>query len=917
MTKLGGDRSVTELGGAPGVWHAPASYWFWHRVPSPEEIRDQVGQLAAAGFRSFQIQARLAFPLAEYLGPEYLTAYRQAADEAARHGMIMGIYDEYNWLSGHAGGRTVAGRDELRERHLFWSTSTVAAGAGAGEVVCAVDGIVPTDVEYLLEPGLNWVFDGGDVRWADWEIVAALAHPGAEITDESAVLDVTERARFVSRGPAGAEVAVPRTGLPVEATALTVFLAARCATSKMINYLLPEAAERFLEVGYEPYRAALGAHLGSTVRYAFFDQPHGCFFRWRQHHGHVGSSLMYAPTLAARYAEEHAAPFRRSLLALVREVGPSTAARRCDFFATYAELGIDSFFGTLSRWCRRHGIALSGHEVLGHVSSWDFTGTIITDDPRTNFGTDYFDLDRWRDLTAVDARNGEPQLSAKLGDSVARSNGRSGCLVEQYFGRTVTGSHFAAGRWELTLRELRAQTLRHHLLGARQLLMHAFWQTDGWPDPPGAERMLANPRFDFAPGVNFEPWFRHHRAFADESGRLAAFLDGADPDRTFAVLYPLRTSWAGGPAHPYGAHAARWTEHLARSGDGYHLIDERDLRAAAVCDGELVLRSGGGGARSYRAVVLPAVEVVRDGDTLAVLEQLVAAGGTLLASGPLPSASQCHGADPKLARRARALFEGAPGNHHWPELPAPDELEPVLRPLRRGRVVVRGARPGTTVWSRAGRDALGVTRLAWVHDADHEQTLTVVPACVPTEVRRFDPATGEVRELGEVAGALELRCGPDELVCLLLADGVRPVPGDTVLSAGWTLDIGGVRGAPIRVDRGWQVQGWPRFSGVAAYRLRFDLPPADLAWPDWELLLAEVHTAADVEVNGTVLGRFGWGPVTCPVPAGLLRADGNELTVEVASTAANRYYADTRQQADGLDPSGLSAAPVLRPRLVS
>ncbi|HWN35450.1 MAG TPA: hypothetical protein VNP03_22055, partial [Pseudonocardia sp.] len=489
--------------------------------------------------------------------------------------------------------------------------------------------------------------------------------------------------------------------------------------------------------------------------------------------------------------------------------------------------------------------------------------------------------------------------------------------------RTVTGSHFAAGRWELTLRELRAQTLRHHLLGARQLLMHAFWQTDGWTDPPGAEQLLANPRFDFAPGMNFEPWFGHHRAFADESGRLAAFLDDAAPDCTLAVLYPLRTSWAGGPTHPYGAHAARWTEHLARSGDGYHLIDERDLRAAAVRAGELVLGSGPA-ARRYRAVVLPGVEVVQDGDTVTVLERFVAAGGTVLASGPLPAASQCDGADPKLARRAAALFDAAlfdgvpgnvPGNHHWPSLPTPAELEPVLRPLRRGRVAVRGARPGTTVWSRAGRDAEGTTRLALLHDADHEQTLTVVPASVPTVVRRFDPATGAVHHLGAVTGALELRCGPDELVCLLLSDGVRPVPGDTVLAAGWTLDIGGVRGAPIRVDRGWQVQGWPTFSGVAAYRLRFDLPPADPTWPDWELLLTEVHTAADVELNGTVLGRFGWGPITCPVPAGLLRAEGNELTVAVASTAANRYYADTRQQSNGLDPSGLAAAPVLRPRL--
>ncbi|MDT7568354.1 MAG: hypothetical protein QOG76_6978, partial [Pseudonocardiales bacterium] len=150
-----GADSGSDLSAAPDAWHAPASYWFWHRVPTRQEIRDQVSQLASAGFRSFQIQARLAFPLEQYLGPDYLAAYRSAADEAARHGMLMGIYDEYNWLSGHAGGRTVAGRDELRERHLFWSTSTSTststAEAGA-EIACELDGITPTDVEYLLDP---------------------------------------------------------------------------------------------------------------------------------------------------------------------------------------------------------------------------------------------------------------------------------------------------------------------------------------------------------------------------------------------------------------------------------------------------------------------------------------------------------------------------------------------------------------------------------------------------------------------------------------------------------------------------------------------------------------------------------------------------------------------------------------------
>jgi len=137
---------------------------------------------------------------------------------------------------------------------------------------------------------------------------------------------------------------------------------------------------------------------------------------------------------------------------------------------------------------------------------------------------------------------------------------------------------------------------------------------------------------------------------------------------------------------------------------------------------------------------------------------------------------------------------------------------------------------------------------------------------------------------------------------------------DAVLAAGWTLHAGDGPPRAVRVDRGWEVQGWPRFSGIGGYRVRFDLPAADLAWPDWELVLDGVHTAADLELNGTQIGRFGWAPIECPVPKGLLRAEGNELCVAVASTAANRYYAGTGQQGPALDPSGLTTPPVLRPR---
>ena len=88
-----------------------------------------------------------------------------------------------------------------------------------------------------------------------------------------------------------------------------------------------------------------------------------------------------------------------------------------------------------------------------------------------------------------------------------------------------------------------------------------------------------------------------------------------------------------------------------------------------------------------------------------------------------------------------------------------------------------------------------------------------------------------------------------------------------------------------------------------------------LDWPVWELVLPAVHTSAEVELNGRIVGRWGWGPYRCPIDATVLRLQGNELRIRVASTAANHYYAGTPHQNGRLEPSGLTAAPVLRPLL--
>ena len=80
------------------------------------------------GIKSFLIQPRLGYPIEKYLSEEYFEDYRAALEIARELGMHVGIYDDYNWITGHCGGRTVAVNDKFREAQVFWVEVPIVSG---------------------------------------------------------------------------------------------------------------------------------------------------------------------------------------------------------------------------------------------------------------------------------------------------------------------------------------------------------------------------------------------------------------------------------------------------------------------------------------------------------------------------------------------------------------------------------------------------------------------------------------------------------------------------------------------------------------------------------------------------------------------------------------------------------------------
>ncbi|MDW5317098.1 carbohydrate-binding protein [Rhizobium sp. PL01] len=875
---------------SPTAAFRPAAYWFWHSIPTEAVCRTQLADFKAKGISTILIQARLAMPREDYLSAPYLEAYRVSAEIAAELNLKLGIYDDYNWISGHAGGRTVAGREHLRERHLFWSSAFSSHGA--------ITGIRPPFVQTMGPDIIGWQYDGGLVEWCDWTVEAALLYPSSGIEGLGEIFDVT--ARIVITNSDAVSCAYAFDGKIADGHALTVFVSARSSTSRLINYLLPEAAERFIEVGLDPLVGALAGLLPDPVDFVFYDQPAAGFYRWDQMSGNLGNSLLFAPPLRKAATDRIDAPIAKILLALVRNIGRETPRLRAQFYAAYSDLMNEAFFGTLRRWSEIKGIALTGHEILPHIASWALNGGFTSIDPRVAPAVDFFGIDAYRHETAVDSNNFAAQLAPKLGDSVARSNGRSRCAVETYASAERTTVR-AAGQWELTLETARAQAIRLHCLGMRQFIWHGVYQTDGVDNDPTP---FVNPRFDFAPGINFEPWWPYHDLFADETARISAFIEAASAHTPVAILYPLYTAFAEGPRHSHATHFGAWCERLLAHGCDFMILSEADLAKAEIREGRL--RVSG---LVFGAVVLPSVTVLKTAETLQKLRAFAASGGVIWSSGERVS----------IACDADVAIDASAFCVHIDTLPDENDIATLVSSLQSSgpRLEVRqGGRP----WQWVGYEADDWWRIVLFNDGPDELDVGI-SHCDGFDCEDWLVTDGSIHQAGAF-DRLTVILGPQEVRCFRIraalkapaSDGPTPSPRAAVAATaislvdGWSFAPGiEAKFSPISVDTGWENQGFADFSGIGIYRATVKIETE----ADWALELPTVDTAVTAFLDGKQIGRRGWRPYWFAL--GHLSPGTYLLELHIANTAANRYYRNTPYLGDTPDKSGLAATPKLIP----
>lgn len=107
---------MREVFANPPAAYRQAPFWFWNERLDKDLLSWQIRQMQDKGLGGFVMHARHGL-ITPYLSAEWMDCIRHCCEEAKQRGMLAWAYDERDWPSGPAGGAVIA-RPENRMRYL-------------------------------------------------------------------------------------------------------------------------------------------------------------------------------------------------------------------------------------------------------------------------------------------------------------------------------------------------------------------------------------------------------------------------------------------------------------------------------------------------------------------------------------------------------------------------------------------------------------------------------------------------------------------------------------------------------------------------------------------------------------------------------------------------------------------------------
>jgi len=405
---------------------------------------------------------------------------------------------------------------------------------------------------------------------------------------------------------------------------------------RYINILNPKAVRAFIQLTHEEYARRV-PNLGKRFRAVFTDEP-SLMTTYIRPPENALPATPWVEDLPEEFRRRKGYDLMQHLESLFRDVGDYRRVR-CDFYEVVAQLVSERYFGQIQGWCRKHGIASSGHllaeerlvwhamyygDLMACLRRMDIPGIdMLTSDPRTVVAGLSFIVPKWASSAAH--LEGIYETMSETSDFVQRTGAWGGQKRRAW------------------LPEMKATAAIQYLLGINTV-------TSYYAHPFGDE----SERSDYA-------------RYCTYVGRLGAVLKGAQHVCDVAVLYPIAGIWANFYPTSLSMYQQHPSERLREIDDqfvqlcrsllqhqiDYDIVDERAIASAKVERGRFRIAK-----EVYKALLVPTTDAMHL-STLEKIAEMKRQGVLVIAIGKTPEFAASRNEDNERVRKlARQIFNG-------------------------------------------------------------------------------------------------------------------------------------------------------------------------------------------------------------------------------------------------------------------
>jgi hypothetical protein len=695
-------------------------FWFWNDHLHPQEIVQQIQQMAEQGIGGFFICARQGLTT-PYLSDQWFQLVAIAIEAAQRYGLHVWLYDDYPYPSGMSGGEVTLQHPDARYHQLLHHTVTLN-----GPDTLSYD--LPW-ARLLCARAVPIEETTGSLLWSQArELAPCIGSVPAQDVFQATGLTTYTNKRYFTASPQKRLL----WDVPHGRWTIIILLEQELADFKYFGtYVDPchkAAMQTFIATTHEQYARHFQLHFGTTIKGLFTDEV-GLpgHIPWSSQlpaffHTQYGYDLINVlPALFYPYASS-------SPQAAENEEASLSGNRpriKYQFFQCLYRLLNENYHQPVSDWCSRHNL-----QYTTEVQSMRITTQRYSTMP----GGDSAHEKAGRSLSWILQHNATSlRADPKVASSLAHQLGAERAMIEC----------FHSVGWSMTLQDAKWMLDRLAALGINFFVFHAFFYS------------ISGLRKHDAPPSQFwqNPYWLHFHHLADYAARLAYAMSQGRAATAIAIVHPATSFWThmGNPFHDfqYCGHDADekralerlkqdWTylctELLLHQWDYDHL-DPALLAQATIEDRQLAI-----GQARYQLLILPPMTNLETAAWSRV-KAFLKAGGSVVSVGLLPYEQIDD--TPSIEPEALTYFGlvDSPRRSYWhtatdmQPVPASDATETALS----GPPYLNAE----ALWTKGPYAAFFLPTPGGAH---HPHTiarlLTLLSQCLPTTIR-WGPLLGE------------------------------------------------------------------------------------------------------------------------------------------------------------------------------